>query len=283
LTDINKKTKMCYVVLCAAGESRRFLQHWQTHHPELPCPSNKLLAPLLGKALVRYAFSQIASLQQYMTATDSGYALGGVCIVTHTAISSALENFARLELTQVPLVFAEGGSSRQASVWAGLQALKQSFATDIATTQTSYVVVHDAARPLMDTETLMACITYLHTHPDYHGCCVGNPAVDTLKHVTLSSSQGATIQHTPARETLWQVQTPQVFQASSLWQAHESAHTHQDFNSTDDMQLLENYLPHGKQHILHSPKPNPKVTYPYDLAFCETLLKSQPPLENSSG
>ena len=70
---------------------------------------------------------------------------------------------------------------------------------------------------------------------------------------------------TPARETLWAAQTPQVFRYSLLWEAHQRCRG--DF--TDDASMLES-LGHQVKMFLGSYQ-NLKVTTPEDLAVAESL------------
>ncbi len=100
-----------------------------------------------------------------------------------------------------------GGSSRQESVLNGLESLLSQ------TPKT--VLIHDAARPDVDSEIISQVIKALKTHP---GAIPALPIADTLKHGRNGLSVG-----TVDRDGLWRAQTPQGFCFKDILQAHRQA------------------------------------------------------------
>ncbi|TLM81006.1 MAG: 2-C-methyl-D-erythritol 4-phosphate cytidylyltransferase, partial [Actinobacteria bacterium] len=148
-----------------------------------------------------------------------------------------------------------GGGTRQESVAAGMAAVSP---------EVSIVLVHDGARPLITTETIEAALRALdQTGAD--GIVVGHPSVDTLKLV-----DGDKITATPDRAAYWAVQTPQVFRAQPLRDAHAAAQRG-GFIGTDDASLVERVG--GDVRVVEGPRDNIKVTLPEDLAFAEAVLR----------
>jgi 2-C-methyl-D-erythritol 4-phosphate cytidylyltransferase len=147
-----------------------------------------------------------------------------------------------------------GGASRQESVWNGIRALP---AVDL-------IAVHDAARPLASLDTLQTGIR-LVTEGGYAGAVPAVPVVDTIK---LVDDRG-TVEKTLDRSLLRAAQTPQVFRAETLLEAH-AGQIAQEMPATDDASLLEEQ---GERVItfLGSPE-NLKVTSPFDLRVAELLL-----------
>lgn len=116
-----------------------------------------------------------------------------------------------------------GGPTRQESVKAGLEALAGgSCAPDI-------VLIHDAARPLVDGGVIRSLLESLDR---YDGVIPVLPLVDTVKR----SRDGATIETTLDRSLLWRAQTPQAFNFNAILAAHRNA-GHNDF--TDDADVLQ--------------------------------------------
>ena len=116
-----------------------------------------------------------------------------------------------------------GGSTRQASVHSGLEALA-GHAPD-------RVLIHDAARPFVTTDTISRVIDALDTRTAVL------PAVqvtDTLKRV-----ENGTVTATVARDGLIAAQTPQGFRFDDIAAAHRRAvaEGRQDF--TDDAAIAE--------------------------------------------
>jgi 2-C-methyl-D-erythritol 4-phosphate cytidylyltransferase / 2-C-methyl-D-erythritol 2,4-cyclodiphosphate synthase len=99
-----------------------------------------------------------------------------------------------------------GGATRQASVQAGLKR---------TTSRDRVVLVHDAARPFVDSDVVARVLEGVRTH----GAAIPvAPVVDTIKKVKAGRI-GATVD----RETLGAAQTPQGFNRSALLKAYASA------------------------------------------------------------
>jgi 2-C-methyl-D-erythritol 4-phosphate cytidylyltransferase len=105
---------------------------------------------------------------------------------------------------------ATGGGTRAESVLAGLRALSGEVA------QQEFVLVHDAARPLVrhaDIGRLMDLAV------ESGGALLAAPVRDTLKR---ADSRGC-VETTESRESRWRAMTPQMFRRGELESALESA------------------------------------------------------------
>ena len=174
-----------------------------------------------------------------------------------------LEEAAKLVGHQVSAVIS-GGASRADSVRNALVHL--SVRHDPLTTG---VLLHDAARPLIDQRVIADCVAALEQH-DAIGTAVPTP--DTIVVV-----KDGVMTHVPPRETLMRCQTPQCFRLSVLNQAHEAAAADPEFVPTDDCGVVLRYLPDVPVHVVAGSGRTIKVTYPADLAIAEALLKSESP------
>ena len=96
----------------------------------------------------------------------------------------------------------EGGDVRQQSVSNALEQL----AAETGCGETDIVLVHDAARPLIDAATIERTIDAIAEHG---AAIVGMPAVDTIKQVDRTA-QGAIITATIPRERIVHAQTPRA-------------------------------------------------------------------------
>ena len=162
----------------------------------------------------------------------------------------------------------EGGRGRPDSVRAALAAIASGHPDDCG------VLLHDAARPLVDQRIIADCVAALRVH-DAAGVAV--PASDTM----VVTSHGV-MQSMPRRETLHRCQTPQCFRLSVISRAHELAAADPGFSPTDDCGVVMRYLPGVPVHIVPGSERNIKVTYPQDLAVAEALLNSGLTAELSS-
>jgi 2-C-methyl-D-erythritol 4-phosphate cytidylyltransferase len=130
------------------------------------------------------------------------------------------------------------------------------------------VLFHDAARPLVDQETIAACAAAL---ADCRAVGVCVPSSDTIAVV----SDGV-MTSMPRRDSLVRCQTPQGFRLSVIRRAHELAAADPafaDLPATDDCGIVLRYLPGVAVRIVPGSDRNIKITYPRDLDIAETLMK----------
>ena len=146
-----------------------------------------------------------------------------------------------------------GGASRSESVAAAFAQLEAEF-----------VVVHDAARPLITAELIDAVLDDLLNDPEAGAVVAAAPVTDTIKQV----ARGMEVDRTLDRSSLWAAQTPQAFRADALREALAS--TELLAQATDDAMLVERLG--GRVLLYEAPAENIKVTTPLDLQVAELLL-----------
>ncbi|MCL3861490.1 2-C-methyl-D-erythritol 4-phosphate cytidylyltransferase [Actinotalea sp. K2] len=229
-------------ILTAAGSGTR-LGH------DLP----KALVPLGGVPLVLHAARGLA---------DSGVV--DLVVVTvprgsDGAFATAMTQDAG-RLGGMTLTLAVGGTSRQASVAAGLAEVP----ADV-----DLVLVHDAARPLTPARLVAEVVAAVRA---------GHRAVIPVVPVTDSVVDVADGDVRPVdRSTLRGVQTPQGFDRALLDRAHAAAaHRATDEHSaaTDDASLCA--LLGAVVHAIPGADDAFKITTPRDLALAEMLLSEVP-------
>lgn len=182
-----------------------------------------------------------------------------IVVVTHPARMEEYREQAIDPLgLSVPVAFAAGGDSRQASVASGLDAVPESV--DI-------VLVQDGARPLLTPSLVTTAIAALVSDTQAAGAVVGHPAVDTLK---LADKD--VVVSTPDRSLYWAVQTPQVFRSGTLKDAYAAAAA-QGFLGTDDSSLVERAG--GRVVLVEGPRDNIKVTVAEDLVIVDAVLRQR--------
>jgi 2-C-methyl-D-erythritol 4-phosphate cytidylyltransferase len=123
------------------------------------------------------------------------------------------------------LLLSLGGRTRTESVANGLDDLPD---------DASIVLVHDAARPLVDLATIDRVIDAVRAGTP---AIAALPVVDTLK----ETDGGDAIVRTLPRERLWRAQTPQGFPRAMLVDAHRRARAER-IEATDDAALCERAL-----------------------------------------
>jgi len=147
-----------------------------------------------------------------------------------------------------------GGATRQESARRGLERVKSDAAI---------VIIHDAARPFVSSGLIDRCV---EAAAEKQAVVPGLPARDTMKFVSAERW----VQSTPERNTLWEIQTPQVFRRDLIVAAHERA-AREGAWATDDAMVVERMgVP---VYVLEGERTNFKITVPEDVWVAETLIR----------
>ena len=201
--------------------------------------TNKLLEKIKDKEVIIRSIEAFLPLKPYEIIVSASESLEPV-------IKELLKKYGH---NQVKVV--RGGETRQASVF---NALKACNAPD-------YAAIHDAARPLVKEEDIKKCIKKA---VETKAAIVAVKAVDTIKVVKKDNE----IIDTPDRETLWYVQTPQIFEYNLIMQAHKKFEG-QSFS--DDAGLVE---ASGKRvYVSEGSYSNIKITTKKDIYLVQLLFE----------
>lgn len=169
--------------------------------------------------------------------------------------------FSTLALAKHPDVLTtQGGVTRAASVAHAL-AFAQQQDTELFAAGRLVAVVHDAARPCLETDDLDALLSQFMQAPS-QGALLASPVRDTMKR----SYSSCEVSETVSREQLWHAQTPQVFLANAL----ASALQQPDAAITDESSAMERAGCNPK--LVKAKGTNIKVTHPEDLMLVIPLL-----------
>jgi len=218
----------------AAGAGERLMMH-----DGIP----KAMRPVAGSAMFVHslrAFDAVDAIE------------GAVLVVDELWMEHALSELVK-ESLRIKLELIGGGPSRQASVAQGLKAVPPTV---------DAVVVHDAARPLVDPQLVQRVLMALD-EADGAVCAVA--LEDTLKR-----ADDLVVTQTVPRDGLWRAQTPQAFRAAVLRDAHARARE-DAFEGTDDAVLVERAG--GHVTLVDGDPRNVKITTVGDLALAEMLLE----------
>jgi len=243
---------------------------------------NKLLLTLRSQPLLAWTLRAAAAARE----------VSWIGIISQPADWVDLkEILGNLSLTK-PVQLIQGGTTRQESVYNGLQALPA---------DAQQVLIHDGARCLATPELFDRCAVAIRgagdkgtrgqggqgrsqattnyqlpttnyqlptTNYPITGLIAAIPVKDTIKVVDGSGL----IQNTPDRSQLWAAQTPQAFDVQLLKQCHERG-LEQGWEVTDDAALFERCgLP---VQIVEGEETNLKLTTPMDLAIAEFILQQR--------
>lgn len=207
---------------------------------------NKLLLKLLDRPLIEWT----------LKAADAAQSVKWIGLIGQTTDQAELEAIVTRLSLQKPVQFILGGTTRQESVYNGLQGLPA---------DAEQVLIHDGARCLASPALFDRCAAALQT---CSGLIAAVPVKDTIKVV----DETGIIRDTPDRRQLWAAQTPQGFAVAPLKECHEKGR-HLGWEVTDDAALFEKCgLP---VRVVEGEETNLKITTPADLAIAELILRQR--------
>lgn len=159
---------------------------------------------------------------------------------------------------------AEGGAERYDSVMSALKVVKERVNENDLKDVTVYI--HDGARPCVSDIILKNCREAVRK---FGACTAAVPVKDTIK---IADENGFAVS-TPDRNTLWQIQTPQVFKYDIIAEAYNKMYADTDRgNITDDAMLVERYTEIPVKMAMGAYS-NIKITTPEDMQIAQMYLK----------
>lgn len=211
---------------------------------------NKAFAMLRGKPLIIWCMKKLAEAELVQRA---------VVVLAPDEVEEGRALLASYQaecFPKLPFTVVAGGRERQDSV---------ANALGTVTEEDCYIAVHDGARPFAGRDvfarTLAAAVE--------HGAAIAAvPVKDTIK---VIGADGL-VQDTPARSTLYAVQTPQIFRSTLLKRAYAHLAEH-PAAVTDDASVVE--LLGKPVAVAMGRYENIKITTPEDIVFAENLLAQQ--------
>jgi 2-C-methyl-D-erythritol 4-phosphate cytidylyltransferase len=230
-----------YVLIVGGGMGRR-----------MGAPVPKQFITLLGKKIMLHTlerFLKVERISRVVTVVPEGYEA-----MAHDMVEQNLGyDFSRMHRTTT------GGTTRTASVWRGLTALAERYATP--PDESALVAVHDAARPLIDPVVIENGFKNAETKGSAVACL---KVRSSLRQITENGTRAV------RREMFLEVQTPQIFTYSVLHQAYKR---YKDMDYSDDAALVE--AAGFPVHTYPGSEVNLKITDPTDLAVAEQILMNK--------
>lgn len=241
-------------LVCAAGKSERF-----------GGSVSKLLQEIAGRSVFARSCTQLISCPGLR-------ALVIACRDEERPAFQATLNLLPDDLPPDGILFTRGGSTRQESVWNAL-----TFASmELKLSPDELVLVHDAARCLVHTESIAAVVREAAVSG---AATLAVPVTDTIvraqelrSDARVTPGGARVLGELLKREGLWAVQTPQVARAQLLQAAHARARSNGLFNATDDAGLIREIAPVS---LVRGRSDNIKVTHPSDVAYAGALLSER--------
>ncbi len=217
----------CYAILLLGGSGERF-------GAALP----KQFLPILGKPMFCHALEVLEASPE----------IDKIVLVSRNQDIAKVHGISSKAGYQKIFGIVEGGATRQDSVFNGLNYLKERKISPSA-----IVLIQDADRPALTLELIQANIEACKKEG---AAITAMPASDTL----MLGEDGKATQYLP-RKASYQIQTPQTFVFSLIFEAHEKAKK-EGISGTDDGFLV---FHQGHPVAIVENGINPKITTPEDL------------------
>lgn len=226
------------VIICAAGGSRRF-----------GGKRKKPFVDVAGRAVF------LRSVELFDNREDVKQILLGIAPEDEELVN--IKWGPNLKFFNVKIFF--GGSERFDTVNKGLELIKDDI---------DLIAVHDACR---------CCVTAELIGAGFAAAAKSGAAIPACPvEATIKEVMDNTVIRTVDRASLYEAQTPQVFDAELLKKAYENLKNLDQSKISDDSQLVE-ALGH-KVTIVEADSSNIKITRQSDIAIAEAILKSMPKL-----
>ena len=247
----NGEKPRCTAIILAAGSGSR-----------MQSAVAKQFLPLKEKPLIWYA---LHAVEESRIIDDC------ILVTAEQDIPYVREEIVqKYHFTKVNII-TSGGAERYLSVGRALQLIADGRLK--VPNEHGYVFIHDGARPFL-TEKILED-TYAAA-VQYQACVAAVQSKDTVK---ISDGEGFALS-TPDRRTVWNIQTPQVFETSLILQAYERLKNRlprmqeQGIQVTDDASVVELFT-ETRVKLVEASYQNIKITTPEDMKTAEAFLEDK--------
>ena len=198
-------------------------------------------------------------LEHSVDAFEEASCIDEIVIVMHPEWLKEAEKLSRRNAWQKVRQIISGGSERWESSFFAIKAISSSLAgrNEVG------VFLHDAARPFVSQRILADVAEALETHA---AVTVAVPVTDTLYKGRRDDVRGTKeVETIPSRTDFMRAQTPQAFHLDVLQKAFERALAQGQVAVTDDVGIVQAYMPEQPIFIVSGEEANRKITYAEDL------------------
>ena len=206
-------------------------------------------------------------IEHTITLFEESHFIDEICLVINSEKRSFVQSILDNNSFTKKIHIIEGGKTRQESSFNAIKSLSQD----------SWLLFHDAVRPLLPVSIIQEITSLLQSYRAVDVCI---PVSDTIVH---SKDSGVTIADIPRRDEFFLGQTPQAFHYDLINRSYKEY-----FKDpappifTDDCGLVKHYFPEEPIAIAKGSLFNHKITYESDLFLVDRLfqMRSILPLSN---
>lgn len=233
------------LIVAAGGSGSRFRKTFENSEVNQSQHRSKMSLERLGKTVLSRSiavFNEVSGIHEIIVTVPS---------LEVKKIRQELRYVSKHALKVVA-----GGKTRAESVLRGLRYADKRF---------SWIMVHDGARPLCDSDDVNSLIRSVR---GYDGAILASKVTATVKEAEQDSLD---IKKTIDRSRLFHAETPQLIKKSKLIEAYKTLS--ESLLQTDEAGLLEQLG--SKIKIVESKHWNPKITIKQDADLAEAFLQNK--------
>ncbi len=228
--NTSRKRKTCAAVVPAAGSSSRMKKY-----------GDKLFMEVGGTPVIALT----------LLALENSTSIDKIIIPTREELIPIIQDICKAYSLNKVKCIIKGGATRAESVLKGVLEAGGKF---------DLIAIHDAARPFVSQCIIEKTVS---AAARYNAAAPAVPMKDTVK-----TAESGIVLKTVPRDTLFSIQTPQVFDSALIASALQKA-VEKNLPITDDCSAVENigmrvFLTQGDYF-------NIKITTPEDLIFAEAI------------
>lgn len=154
-----------------------------------------------------------------------------------------------------------GGSTGQESIYNGIAAAHR-----VSSGDTDIVLIHDGVRPMIDEDTITACLSCVRKHGS---AITTTPAIETV----FVNGRNGQVGEIFNRSRCAMARAPQCFYLKDIYEAHQKARAEKRENFIDSAMLMQHYG--AKLYTVDGPVENIKITTPMDFYLFRAMLDAK--------
>lgn len=185
---------------------------------------------------------------------------GIVLVCINSWIKYAEKMIERFNISKIKAVIS-GGATGQESIFNGISKVHE-----LSTNNDDVVLIHDGVRPMIDEETITACIDSVHK---YGNAITTAPAIETIFVNDDMQKVGSIFN----RSRCLMARAPQCFYVKDIYNNHLKAQQEGKTDFIDSAMLMQHYG--AELYTVSGPVENIKITTPTDFYLFRALLDAQ--------
>lgn len=229
--------KFLSAIITSAGSGRR-----------MNSDINKPFLNIDDKKIIERTLETVTSIEEF----------DEIILVIRKEDEDIIKSILKNDIFSKKVRYVFGSSTRELSTFEGLKALNK---------KSQLVLTHDGVRPFASRKLFYKTLEELK---NYKAVITATKTKDTVKIL----DDNMVVDFTPNRAFVYNVQTPQAFDKTTLFTMYEK-YISSEFKITDDSQLFEFFDRQTPVKVVEGEYSNIKITTNEDILFARAYIKSK--------